>query len=240
MGIPLEERIIVALDLPSVEDAKALVERIGPRVRFYKVGLQLFLSGCYQMVDWLADKGLKTMLDLKLFDVPQTVALAVQQLNHRPVSFVTVHGNQEILRAAADAAQGELKILAVTVLTSLDQGDMRDLGFTCQIEDLVLSRAKRALEAGCHGIVSSGLEVKRLRREVGHGLIAVTPGIRPVENRPVDDQKRVMGPREAIAAGSDYLVVGRPIRSAEDPVAMVEYIQREIEEGLGDRQDGED
>ncbi len=235
MKIPLEERIIVALDLPSVEEAKDLVKRLTPMVRFYKVGLQLFLSGCYNMVDWLADMNCKTMLDLKLFDVPQTVALAVEQLNNRPVSFATVHGNQEILKAAVKAAKGDLKILAVTVLTSLDQGDIEDLGFSCKVEDLVLSRAKRALQVGCHGIVSSGLEVARLRREVGYGLIAVTPGIRPVENRPVDDQKRVMGPREAIAAGSDYLVIGRPIRNAKDPEAMVKSLLNEIEEGLKER-----
>ncbi len=235
MDIPLEERIIVALDLPSVEEAKAMVERLGSRIRFYKVGLQLFLSGCYQMVDWLADRGCKVMLDLKLFDVPQTVYLAVKQLNRRPVSFATVHGNQEILRAAVDAAEGNLKILAVTVLTSLDQGDVEDLGFSCKVEDLVLSRAKRALEVGCHGVVSSGLEVARLRREVGYGLVAVTPGIRPVENRPVDDQKRVMGPKEAIAAGADYLVVGRPIRNAENPEAVVESMLEEVKMGLKER-----
>ena len=240
MSIPLEERIIVALDLPSVEEAQILVERLGPQMRFYKVGLQLFLAGCYQMVDWLAERDCKIMLDLKLFDVPQTVALAVEQLRQRPVTFATVHGNQAILKAAVEAAGDDLKILAVTVLTSLDQGDIEDLGFACNVEDLVLSRARRALEVGCHGVVSSGLEVARLRREVGYGLVAVTPGIRPVENRPVDDQKRVMGPKEAIAAGADYLVIGRPIRNAEDPHAMVESLQREIEKGLRERTNGKD
>ncbi len=239
MDIPLEERIIVALDLPSVEEAQTMVKRLDKKVRFYKVGLQLFLAGCYQMVDWLAERGCKIMLDLKLFDVPQTVALAVEQLRNRPVAFATVHGNEEILKAAVEAADDRLKILAVTVLTSLDQRDIEDLGFSCKVEDLVLSRAKRALQVGCHGIVSSGLEVARLREEVGYGLVAVTPGIRPVENRPVDDQKRVMGPKEAMAAGSDYLVIGRPIRNAEDPIAVVEKIQREIEEGLRERGNGE-
>ncbi len=239
MDIPLEERIIVALDLPSVEEAQTMVKRLDKKVRFYKVGLQLFLAGCYQMVDWLAERGCKIMLDLKLFDVPQTVALAVEQLRNRPVAFATVHGNEEILKAAVEAADDRLKILAVTVLTSLDQRDIEDLGFSCKVEDLVLSRAKRALQVGCHGIVSSGLEVARLREEVGYGLVAVTPGIRPVENRPVDDQKRVMGPKEAMAAGSDYLVIGRPIRNAEDPIAVVEKIQREIEEGLRARGNGE-
>ncbi len=239
MDIPLEERIIVALDLSSVEEAQAMVKRLEKKVRFYKVGLQLFLAGCYQMVDWLAERGCKIMLDLKLFDVPQTVALAVEQLRNRPVAFATVHGNEEILKAAVEAADDRLKILAVTVLTSLDQRDIEDLGFSCKVEDLVLSRAKRALQVGCHGIVSSGLEVARLREEVGYGLVAVTPGIRPVENRPVDDQKRVMGPKEAMAAGSDYLVIGRPIRNAEDPIVVVEKIQREIEEGLQERGNGE-
>ena len=158
-------------------------------------------------------------------------------MNRRPVSFATVHGNQEILRAAVEAAEGDLKILAVTVLTSLDQGDTEDLGFSCNVEELVLSRAKRALEVGCHGVVSSGLEVARLRREVGYGLVAVTPGIRPVENRPVDDQKRVMGPKEAIAAGADYLVVGRPIRNAENPEAVVESMLEEVKMGLKERVD---
>jgi orotidine-5'-phosphate decarboxylase len=235
MEIPLKERIIVALDLPSVEEAKELVKRLTPMVRFYKVGLQLFLSGCYQMVNWLAAMDCKIMLDLKLFDVPQTVALAVEQLKTRPVTFITVHGNEAILKAAVEAAEDRLKVLAVTVLTSLDQGDIEDLWFSCKVEDLVLSRAKRALKVGCHGIVSSGLEVARLRREVGYGLIAVTPGIRPIENRPADDQKRVMSPKEAIAAGSDYLVIGRPIRNAKDPKAMVSSLLKEIEEGLKER-----
>ena len=226
-AIATHDRLIFALDVPDTQRARVLVETLGDSVTFYKVGLELFLTdGFFAFVDWLIARDKKVFVDLKLFDVPATVARAVSRLAERNIDFVTIHGNQALMEAAAQAKGERLKILAVTVLTSLDRGDLNDLGFDCDVEALVLSRAKRAFEAGCDGIVSSGLEVAALRKQVPDKLIAVTPGIRPVAND--DDQKRVMTPTQAIVAGSDYLVVGRPIRDAADPRAAAEAIQAEI------------
>jgi orotidine-5'-phosphate decarboxylase len=232
--IPLEERIIFALDVDSVELAQAWVERLESHIRFYKVGLQLFLAGWFHIVDWIIKRNHKVMLDLKFFDVPETVKLAVMQLRDRGVTFATVHGNDPILRAAV-AAKGEIKILAVTVLTSFGQEDMQDiLGAPANIEDLVYLRARRALDLGCDGVVSSGLEAKRLRNELGERFLVVTPGIRPGINRELnlDDQKRIVTARGAIENGADHIVVGRPISTAPDPIAMVTSMQREIREAL--------
>jgi orotidine-5'-phosphate decarboxylase len=226
--IPARERLIFALDVPTVDAARELSGRLGDSVSFYKLGLELFMSGdAFAFLDTLAGRGKKVFLDLKLFDVPATVAGAVRNLKGRGVTFATVHGNQAIMEAAAGAADG-FGILAVTVLTSLDRGDLDDLGFQCDVEELVLSRARRALAAGCAGVVSSGLEAKVLRAGVDDRLIVVTPGIRPVENRPVDDQKRVVSVADAFANGADYIVVGRPIRDAADPRAAAESIQDTI------------
>lgn len=228
IAIPAAERLMIALDVPTVAEAKALVETIGDAGQFYKIGLELCMTGEYfELLDWLVARDKKVFADLKFFDIPETVAKAVRQLRERGATFLTVHGNQSIMQAAADV-KGELKVLGVTVLTSLDRGDLDDLGFACDIEQLVLSRAKRALEAGCDGVVSSGLEVAQLRAQVSDKLIAVTPGIRPVDNRPDDDQKRIVTPTQALQSGADYLVVGRPIRDAADPRLAVEKIQQEI------------
>lgn len=232
--IPATERLILALDLPETDQARALVNRIGDAVRFYKVGMELFMAdGCLDFIDWLQECGKRVFVDLKFFDVPATVGRAVARLSARGVDFATVHGNQGIMEAAAAHKSGPLRVLAVTALTSLDQGDLEDLGFQCRVEELVLSRARRALEAGCDGVVSSGLEVPALRAAGLHDLVVVTPGIRPVANREEDDQKRVMSPSQAIGAGADYLVVGRPIRDAHDPRAAARAIQREIQQALG-------
>jgi len=153
----------------------------------------------------------------------------VRSLSHHGADFATVHGNQAIMEAAA-REKGSMKILAVTALTSLDRGDLDDLGFGCDVEALVLSRARRALEAGCDGVVSSGLEAPALKRELGARLLVVTPGIRPVENRPVDDQKRTVDVAQAFRNGADYIVVGRPIRNAADPRAAALAIQATIAE----------
>jgi orotidine-5'-phosphate decarboxylase len=227
-NIPDRERLIFAMDVADPQAARELVERLGDSVLFYKIGLELFMSGGYfDLLDWMVARGKKIFVDLKFFDVPATVAAAVRQLRNRGVTFATIHGNQAIMEAAA-AAKGDVKILAVTVLTSLDRGDLDDLGFSVDVEKLVLSRARRALEAGCDGVVSSGLEAPMLREFIDHRLLVVTPGIRPVENKPVDDQKRTVDVAQAFDNGADYIVVGRPIRDAADPRAAAEAIQQTI------------
>ncbi|MGQ0651483.1 MAG: orotidine-5'-phosphate decarboxylase [Betaproteobacteria bacterium] len=227
-SIDRRDRLIVALDVPDAAGARALVERIGDGARFYKVGLELLMKdGYFELVDWLVARGCKVFADIKMFDIPETVARAVASLRGRGVTFATVHGNQKMMEAAA-SEKGELKILAVTVLTSLDRGDLDDLGFSCDIERLVLSRARRAMEARCDGVVSSGLEAQRLKAEFRDRLLVVTPGIRPVENQPSDDQKRTVDVATAFANGADYIVVGRPIRNAPDPRAAAQGIQQTI------------
>ena len=224
--VPRAERLIVALDVPTPQEARALVERVGDAACFYKVGLELFMAGGYfELLEWLVRRGNKVFVDLKFFDVPETVRRAVANLRGRAVSFATVHGNQAMMEAAAQE-KGEVKILAVTVLTSLDRGDLDDLGFSCDVERLVLSRARRALQAGCDGVISSGLEAQKLKAEFQDKLVVVTPGIRPVKNE--DDQKRTVDVAQAFANGADYIVVGRPIRSAADPRAAAQAIQRTI------------
>jgi len=226
--IPDRERLIFALDVTDAAAARRLVEQLGEAVQFYKIGLELFMAGEYfPLLEWLVARGNKVFVDLKFFDVPATVAAAVRQLRNRGVTFTTVHGNQAIMEAAG-AAKGDVKILGVTVLTSLDRGDLDDLGFGCDVQQLVLSRARRALEAGCDGVVSSGLEAQLLRQYIDARLLVVTPGIRPVENRPSDDQKRVVSVEQALSYGADYIVVGRPIRDAADPRAAAELIQGQI------------
>jgi orotidine-5'-phosphate decarboxylase len=227
MMIPRAERLIAALDVSTPQEARRLAERLGDAVRFYKVGLELFMAGGYfELVDWLVDRGAKVFVDLKFFDVPETVRRAVANLRGRGVTFATVHGNQAMMEAAA-REKGEVKILAVTALTSLDRGDLDDLGFSCDVARLVLSRARRALEAGCDGVISSGLEAQALKAEFKDRLLVVTPGIRPVDNR-ADDQKRTVDVAQAFVNGADYIVVGRPIREAADPRAAAQAIQATI------------
>ena len=226
------DRLIFALDVADAATARRLVEQLGEAVQFYKIGLELFMAGEYfPLLAWLVARNKKVFVDLKFFDVPATVAAAVRQLRNRGVTFATVHGNQSIMQAAAEA-KGDVKILGVTVLTSLDRGDLDDLGFTCDVQQLVLSRARRALEAGCDGVVSSGLEAQLLRQYIDERLLVITPGIRPVDNRPSDDQKRVVSVEQALQYGADYIVVGRPIRNAADPRAAAEHVQEQIAASL--------
>lgn len=227
--IPARERLIFALDLPEAAQAKDLVNRLGDSVIFHKVGLELAMTDDYwRLIDWLLEQEKKVFVDLKFFDIPATVGRAVRRLSERGVHLCTVHGNQGIMEEAAANKSGNMGVLAVTALTSLDRGDLDDLGFACDVESLVLSRAKRALQTGCDGVVSSGMEVQALRAAGLDDLIAVTPGIRPVDNRPTDDQKRVLTPADAIRQGSNYLVVGRPIRDASDPRDAALAIQAQI------------
>lgn len=227
-NIPVRERLIMALDLPNISEAQAMVEELGDAVIFYKVGMELFMAGDYfGFIEWLKQRGKKVFVDLKFFDVPATVGRAIKALSQKGVDIATIHGNDAIMEAAAKD-KGDLKVLAVTALTSLDRGDLDDLGFQCDVHELVLSRAKRALQIGCDGIVSSGLEVSMIREHLGDKLLVVTPGIRPVDNREEDDQKRVVSVEMAFANGADYIVVGRPIRDAADRKAMAEKIQGQI------------
>ena len=222
------DRLIFALDLPTSKEALEWVDRLGDAVTFHKVGFQLFMAeGYWELVEALKARGKKVFVDLKFFDVPETVKNAVANLSKRGVECCTVHGSQAILEGAV-AAKGAMKVLAVTVLTSLDRGDLDDLGFQCNVEELVYSRAKRALALGCDGVISSGMEAARLREGLGEKLLIVTPGIRPVENRPVDDQKRTMTLEEAFRAGADHVVVGRPIRQAADPRAKALEMQADL------------
>ena len=228
MAVDHKDRLIFALDVPEADQAKQLVNELGASVRFYKIGMELMMTGDYfDLLDWLVEKDKNVFVDLKLFDVPATVSKAVKRLSKRGAYFTTVHGNQSMMEAAA-AEKGDLKVLAVTALTSLDQGDLNDMGFTCDVQELVISRAKRALSSGCDGIVASGLELEHIRNEVDQKLVIVTPGIRPVINRPTDDQKRVVTVEQAFQWGADHIVVGRPIKNATNPREAAELIQETI------------
>lgn len=221
-----EDRLIFALDVPEIVQAKDLVEQLDDSVNFYKIGMEMLMTGQYfQFMDWLIAKDKKVFVDLKFFDVPETVGRAINRLSQYGATFATIHGNQALMEKAVQN-KGSLKILAVTALTSLDRGDLDDLGFDCDVQDLVISRAKRAFEAGCDGVVSSGLEVPFLREYIDNKLIAVTPGIRPVFND--DDQKRVVDVASAFKSGSDYIVVGRPIKNADNPYQVATDIQKII------------
>jgi orotidine-5'-phosphate decarboxylase len=229
-----EERLIAALDVPTAKDARALVERLGDAVRFYKVGLELFSAGDgFALIDWLAARGCKVFADLKLYDIPETVRRAVANLSGSGASFLTVHGHRSVMEAAV-RAKGGLQILAVTVLTSFDARDLAEMGPGASLEQLVLSRARGALETGCDGVISSGLEAPKLKAEFGDRLLLVTPGIRPSAEggpapaRGADDQKRTVDVAQAFANGADYIVVGRPIRDAAEPRAAAQAIQRTI------------
>jgi orotidine-5'-phosphate decarboxylase len=222
------------MDVPDCDRARALADELGDAVTFYKIGLELMMSGGYfELLDWMLERDKKVFCDLKFLDIPATVGSAVRQLKDRGATFVTVHGNQSIMEAAAENKGDTLKVLGVTVLTSLDRGDLDDLGFDCDVADLVLSRARRALESGCDGVISSGLEVPRLREFIDSKLLVVTPGIRPVDNRPEGDQKRVVTVETAFSSGVDHIVVGRPIRDAESPRAAAEAIQATITAQVG-------
>ena len=224
--INVEDRLIFALDVPEVEEAKDIVSELDESVSFYKIGMELLMTGKYfELLNWLIDNDKKVFVDLKFFDVPETVGRTIARLSDYGATFATVHGNQALMEKAAQNKQN-LKILAVTALTSLDRGDLDDLGFECNVQDLVISRAKRAFEAGCDGVVSSGLEVPFLREYVDNKLIAVTPGIRPVAND--DDQKRIVDVATAFKSGSDYIVVGRPIKNADNRYKAASDIQKII------------
>ena len=226
-AIAKRERLIVALDLPSAREAKALVEKLGDAACFYKIGLELFTAGGYfELAEWLVKRGNKVFADLKLHDIPETVRRSVANLRSSGATFATVHGHRSVMEAAA-REKGALKILAVTVLTSFDQSDLDELGASASVEQVVLARAKRALEVGCDGVIASALEAARLKSAFGEKLLVVTPGIRAA-GESAGDQKRTADPAQAFASGSDYIVVGRPIRDAADPRAAALAMQKSI------------
>ena len=226
-SLPAHDRLIFALDVADLKQATAMVNLLADSVGFYKIGLELLMSGEYfQVLDFLKTRGKRVFVDLKFFDVPATVAAAVRQLARWDVDFATIHGQDGMLKAAAEV-KGNTRILGVTALTSLDQGDLDRLGFRCDAQALVLSRARAVLDAGCDGVISSGLEVAALRREVDERLLVVCPGIRPVAND--DDQKRTVDVAQAFQNGADFIVVGRPIRAAVDPRQAALAIQASIQ-----------
>jgi orotidine-5'-phosphate decarboxylase len=227
ISIPRAERLIAALDVPTAAEARALVEHLGDAVRFYKIGLELFSApGCFELVAWLTERGHKVFADLKFHDIPETVRRAVANLRSCGAIFLTVHGHRSVMQAAA-SEKGAMKILAVTVLTSFDQRDLEEVGSARSIEELVLARARGAVETGCDGVIASGLEAARLKAEFKDRLLVVTPGIRPAGSS-TEDQKRTVDVADAFRNGADYIVVGRPIRAAADPRAAAVAIQETI------------
>ena len=225
--IPRHERLIAALDVPDAARARALAEKLGEAVRFYKIGLELSsTAGYFELLAWLAARGNKVFADLKLYDIPETVRRAVANLRSSGASFLTVHGHRSVMEAAA-REKGAMKILAVTVLTSFDQRDLDEMGAAKTVEELVLARARGALESGCDGVIASGHEAAALKAEFGNRLLVVTPGIRPA-GADAGDQKRTVDVAQAFKNGADYIVVGRPIRDAADPRAAALAIQATI------------
>jgi orotidine-5'-phosphate decarboxylase len=221
--------LIFALDVPDLAGAKRLVGALGDAVWFYKIGLELATSPHYfELLRWLIDNGKRVFTDLKLYDIPATVAAAVRQLRDSGASFLTVHGDRAIMEAAAKEKGAELRVLAVTVLTSIADADLKDMGVTTSVGELVELRARLAIASGCDGVIASGLEAARLRAALGPRALIVTPGIRPASAAGGDDQRRVVTPTRAFEAGADYIVVGRPIRDAADPRRAAAAIQAEI------------
>jgi orotidine-5'-phosphate decarboxylase len=227
MQLDPRERLIVALDLSSVEAAQAMVERLGDAVSFYKIGYQLAFSGGLAYAPVLAAAGKRVFLDLKLHDIDNTVAAGVKSVSRLGASFLTVHAYPQTMHAAVDAREGDLHILAVTVLTSYDDADLAAAGYDFTVSELVAERAAQARDIGVDGIVCAAGEAASLRGIVGGKLALVTPGIRPA-GAAAGDQKRIATPASAIGAGADYLVVGRPIIAAPDPKAAAEAIVEEI------------
>ena len=223
------ERLIFALDVPDIKGAKDLVVRLGDSVVFYKIGLELATSRHYfELLDWLLAQDKRVFADLKLYDIPATVTAAVRQLARSGASFLTVHGARGVAEAAAQAKGERLKILAVTVLTSVAPADLADSGIALTVEELVLKRARQAVASGCDGVIASGLEAAPLRAALPAGALIVTPGIRPADAASTQDQRRVVTPTLAFRSGADHIVVGRPIRDAADPYRAASAIQEEI------------
>ncbi len=232
--IDARERLIVALDLPAVEDARALVNELDGVVEFFKIGLALQLApGVQNLTESLIREGKKVFLDYKYYDIPETVKKAVARAAKLGISFLTIHGSRKLIRAAVEGrGESGLKLFTVTVLTSMEAADIAEMGYSPHtVEELVIARARQALEAGSDGVIASGREAEVIKSISGGKLLVVTPGIRP-QAYPDDDQKRRTTPREAILAGADYLVVGRPVTEARNRRKEVENILEEMQCGL--------
>lgn len=229
------ERLILALDVRSTDEAKRLLDRVGDSVGFVKIGLELFTAGGPEIVRWTIAQGKRVFLDLKLLDIGETVKRATAGAADLGVTFFTVHPAGQTVRAAVEGrATSPMKILAVTVLTSFAESDLRENGVQGSLHDVVLQRARLATSSGADGVVASGIEAPMIRNALGKDVIIVTPGIRPVGASP-NDQAQVVTPAMALAAGADYLVIGRPIRDAADPAAAARAIQAEIAAACGVR-----
>ncbi|HKW86339.1 MAG TPA: orotidine-5'-phosphate decarboxylase [Nitrospiraceae bacterium] len=236
-NINARDRLILALDVPSANEAERLLSLVEERIRFVKIGLELFTAAGPEVVRRALAQGKRVFLDLKFLDIEETIRRATAQVAELGAEFLTVHANRKALLAAvegrrASGGESRLKLLAVTVLTNFDAGDLRDMGIQWSVADLVAARARLAVEAGCDGVVASGEEPAAIRQKVGDKLLIVTPGIRPA-GKGVDEHARVTTPTQAIKAGADYLVVGRPIRDASDPRAAVEAIVSEMQAAFG-------
>ena len=228
MPIPIQEKLIVALDLPDVAAARAMVATLGDSIVFYKIGMELIYGGGLEFVQRLAGEGKKVFVDLKLHDIPTTVERAAAQIARLGAHFLTIHAYPQTMQAARKGVAGSgLRLLAVTVMTSFDDADARDAGYGHDVAALVALRARQARDIGIDGLILSPGEVAAMRRMLGPEMVLVTPGIRPAGSG-ADDQKRIMTPALAIASGSDYLVIGRPVTAAPDPRAAAQAIQAEI------------
>jgi orotidine-5'-phosphate decarboxylase len=237
-GVNASDRLIFALDVPTVPEAEALIRELDGIVSFFKIGIELYTGDGIHLIPTLTRAGKNVFLDLKYFDVPETVERAVERVATMGVTFLTVHGNGNIVRAAVAGRKNTgLKLLSVTALTSLDNDDMKDLGFDCTIEDLVIKRATKALEAGCDGVITSPREAGKVReiaktmQGMENKFLIVTPGVRP-KNSPRDDHKRLATPTDAIKAGADFLVMGRPIRDAAEPRRVAEDVIAEMQDAF--------
>ena len=227
------DRLIVALDVPDLASAEAMVSRLGDSVTFYKVGMELAYSGGLSFVRRLADAGKKVFLDLKLHDIPNTVEKATAQVADLGATFLTVHAFPQTMKAAVKGrGAGSLMILAVTVMTSYDDADLVEAGYALGVRDLVERRARQAHAIGVDGLILSPEEVSAMRALLGPDITLITPGIRP-SGSAAGDQKRIMTPANAIEAGADYLVIGRPVTQADDPKASAEAIIAEIRSVAG-------
>ena len=237
-SVNARDRMILALDVPSGEEAERLMDRVGDAVRFVKIGLELYTAAGPAIVEQALTHGKRVFLDLKFLDIEETVRRATARVAAMGVDFLTIHANRKALAAAVDGRgarrEDGLKLLAVTVLTNFDANDLRDMGIQWTVADLVVARAKLAHEVGCDGVIASGEEPTAIRQRVGGGFLIVTPGIRPAGTG-ADDHARVTTPAQAITAGADYLVVGRPIRDADDPQAAAEEIVIEMQAAFDHR-----